>query len=97
MEQEEVVWARNRVDGQGQQEQGGGITESDPQPTIGSLTVNEANVLNAIASFIRRFVFLPRESHYVLVAAWVISTYLHKEFDFTGYLFAHSPEPQSGK
>jgi len=31
------------------------------------------------------------------VALWVVSTYLHGEFEYTGYLFPYSAGPQSGK
>jgi Protein of unknown function (DUF3631) len=54
-------------------------------------------LIDKVVKFIKRFVFLRNEADYVLVAAWIVATYLHKNFEFTGYLFAYSPEPQSGK
>lgn len=65
-------------------------------------TTTEANdstdiIVQKVAAFIKRFVFLRNETHYLLIAVWVIQTYLSDCFDFAGYLFAHSPEPESGK
>jgi hypothetical protein len=54
-------------------------------------------ILDALEKYLRRFILLPDESLYSLVSLWVIGTHLHKEFDFFGYLFLHSPEAQSGK
>jgi Protein of unknown function (DUF3631) len=55
------------------------------------------NIVVSVIAFLRRFVFLRDEALYLLVAVWIIGTYLHQDFDFAGYLFAYSPEPQSGK
>jgi hypothetical protein len=54
-------------------------------------------VVDHIASFIQEYVRLPHKSFYELVALWVVATYLHPQFDYIGYLFAHSARPQSGK
>ena len=54
-------------------------------------------VVDQIARFIERFVFLTTKSLYRLLALWTISTHMQAEFEFTGYIFAYSPEPQSGK
>lgn len=66
----------------------------NPQPKT---NVSEGNIIDAVAAFVRRFVFLKDESLYQLVSVWIIATYLAQEFDYMGYLFAYSPEPQSGK
>lgn len=55
------------------------------------------NILEEVANFIRRFVFLRDDVLYDLLAAWVIATHLSGLFEYFGYIFAHSPEPQSGK
>src|SRR3981081_4336642 len=55
------------------------------------------NLVDRIAAFIERFVFLKDKALYRLLALWIIHTYLMDEFDHTGYVFAHSPEPESGK
>jgi hypothetical protein len=57
----------------------------------------QAIIMEDVEAFIRRFVFLRDEALYTLAAVWVIATYLTDLFDYTGYLFAYSPEPQSGK
>lgn len=54
-------------------------------------------VVDRVSDFIRRFVFLPEDDQYLLVAAWTIGTYLYGAVDYVGYLFAYSPERQSGK
>jgi hypothetical protein len=61
---------------------------------------SEANtqiIVEEVANFIARFVFLPEPALYKLIALWVIGTHLHNQFEFFGYLFVHSPEPASGK
>jgi hypothetical protein len=65
-------------------------------PAIPSARPN-LNLIDRIASFIERFVFLKDKALYRLLALWIIHTYLMDEFDHTGYIFAHSPEPESGK
>ena len=59
--------------------------------------MSEANPVEKIARFIKRFVFIKAEQIYLLLAHWVILTYFYKEFEYVGYIFAHSPEPESGK
>jgi|GEM_PF-1263193 len=54
-------------------------------------------ILDRIIAFVKRFVFLRTQSMYLLVALWIIATYLHGEFQYMGYLFIHSPEKGSGK
>ncbi len=57
----------------------------------------EANIIEEVAQFVRRFVFLRDDVLYDLVSAWIIATHLMELFDYVGYIFAYSPEPQSGK
>lgn len=54
-------------------------------------------IIDRIAAFIERYVFLPHKSMYRLLALWVVATYLHQSFDYMGYIFAHSATPESGK
>jgi hypothetical protein len=58
---------------------------------------NEANIVDEVSQFVRRFVFFSDESLYRLVALWIIGTHLQNEFEYIGYLFACSAGPQSGK
>ena len=58
---------------------------------------SDETIIDEVAGFVRRFVFLADKSLYLLVASWIFGTHLHKQFEFSGYLFAHSPERQSGK
>lgn len=67
-----------------------------PQPAP-ALEAAAETVVDKIARFIERFVFLKTESLYRLLALWTISTHMQAEFEYTGYIFACSPEPQSGK
>jgi hypothetical protein len=57
----------------------------------------ESNIVEKVAAFIRRFVFLREAVLYDLTAVWVVGTYLKDLFDYAGYIFAYSPEPESGK
>jgi hypothetical protein len=50
-----------------------------------------------VATFIEKFVFLKTPSLYQLLALWTIATHMYSDFDYVGYIFACSPEPQSGK
>src|SRR5262245_53204054 len=59
--------------------------------------IPEDNILDKIIAFLRRFVFLRDDSTYLLIAAWILSTYLTDIFDYTSYLFVYSPERQCGK
>jgi hypothetical protein len=54
-------------------------------------------VVDRVANFMERFVFLKTKSNYKLLALWVIATHMYADFEYIGYIFACSPEPQSGK
>jgi hypothetical protein len=54
-------------------------------------------LLGQVHDFIERFVFLKTNSLYRLLALWSVATYMYADFEYTGYIFACSPEPQSGK
>jgi hypothetical protein len=54
-------------------------------------------LVDNIAAFIGRFVFLRNEAIYLLIALWIMGTHVYEDFDFFGYLFLHSPEPATGK
>jgi len=56
-----------------------------------------SSLVDRIASFVRRFVFLKEASLYHLIALWIIHTYLVECFDFTPYLCVHSPDRGCGK
>jgi len=58
---------------------------------------NGSIIVDAVVVFVKRFVFLQRECMYRLVALWIIATHLHEVFQYTGYMFIHSPERQCGK
>lgn len=68
-----------------------------PGTTPSKVCVSKDSIIDAVSAFVRRFVFLKDESLYLLVAVWIVASYLVQEFDYAGYLFAYSPEPQSGK
>jgi hypothetical protein len=56
-----------------------------------------STIVDRIAEFLDRFLFLQRRELYRLIALWILATHLMKVWEYTGYLFFHSPEPQSGK
>jgi hypothetical protein len=74
----------------------GGSNERKPGP-IHFKQQNPKTIIDTVANFVGRFVFFQDETHCRLVAAWIVATYLHKRFDYLGYLFAYSPERRSGK
>jgi hypothetical protein len=55
------------------------------------------NPIPGLVTFLKRFVYLEREELYTLLALWIITTYFTDRFEYTGYIFAHSVLPQSGK
>lgn len=57
----------------------------------------DKTIIDGIIEFLKRFIFFKEESLYTLVALWIVATHLHMEFEYIGYLFFHSVEPQSGK
>ncbi len=57
----------------------------------------QATVVDRVAQFVERFVYLPDRNVYQLIATWIIGTYLIPSFEYFGYLFIHSPEPACGK
>jgi uncharacterized protein DUF3631 len=57
----------------------------------------EPVIVDDVATFVKRFVFLLSECMYRMVALWIIATHLHQSFRYTGYLFIQSPEKQCGK
>jgi hypothetical protein len=59
--------------------------------------MSETNLVEKIAGFVQRFVFIKDEQVYRLLALWVIQTHFYRDFEYIGYVFAHSPEPGSGK
>jgi hypothetical protein len=62
-----------------------------------SKKVGQKTIIDNLADFLERFVFLQNPKYYKLIAAWILATYLHTKFEFSGYLFVYSPERQSGK
>src|SRR5580698_78792 len=56
-----------------------------------------STIIEKVEQFVRRFVFFKDDSLYRLVALWIVATHLHSAFEYTGYLFAYSARPQSGK
>ena len=76
---------------------------ANPAPTRTSARhttqdVSDGEVLvEEVSRFIERFVFLKAKSVYRLIAMWTIATHMYSDFEYTSYLFAFSPEPQSGK
>jgi len=57
----------------------------------------ERLIVDEVAAFVKRFVFLQHECMYRLVALWIIHTHLHDIFQYTPYLFIHSPVKECGK
>ena len=73
-------------------------SQTSPSPTpLPQPAPLQPTIVDRLASCVERFVFLKNRQLYRLLAVWVVATYLVQHFEHRGYLFAHSPEPQSGK
>jgi hypothetical protein len=59
--------------------------------------MSTVNIVDRIAQFYERFVFIKDKSIYRFLALWNIQTHCFKAFEDTGFIFAHSPEPECGK
>ncbi|MBI4480154.1 MAG: hypothetical protein HY651_09045 [Acidobacteria bacterium] len=57
----------------------------------------EPTVIDHVAEFIERFVFLPDRRLYGLIAPWIVGTHLKSSLEYYGYLFIYSPERRCGK
>ena len=71
--------------------------QSVPAAVVEKRKRDGRTIIDTVANFVRRFVFLRDKTYYTLVAAWILASHLHKKFEYLGYLFAYSPERQSGK
>jgi len=56
-----------------------------------------STIIDRVAVFLERFVFLKNKSLYSLIALWVVATYIVEIFEYIAYIFAYSAKPQSGK
>jgi hypothetical protein len=53
--------------------------------------------LDAICATVRKYVVLSGEAEVVVIALWIVHTYVVESFDFTPYLSIRSPEMRCGK
>jgi Protein of unknown function (DUF3631) len=53
--------------------------------------------LSHIVEALKQYIWLSNPEDYVLLAAWVVGTHLHKSFDYFGYLLIDSPIRECGK
>lgn len=76
----------------------GSSGSSGPSAPSGSEKAQElARVLQALADWFRRFVYLPDQSGYDLLALWVAHTWAIAKLGTTPRLLLDSPVPESGK
>jgi hypothetical protein len=73
------------------------VVSSAGNPAFPDRSEVSLTIVDRVAQFVERFVFLRDRFMYKLVAVWVIATHLHQLFEYTGYLFIHSPEKECGK
>jgi hypothetical protein len=59
--------------------------------------INLGDLLDAISEFLARYVVFPFPEQPLVIALWVIHTWLIDEFEFTPYLHIQSPEKRCGK
>lgn len=69
--------------------------EEDDDP--GNSKPADGCIIDAIIMHLKRYIYFNDDSIYLLVALWIAATHLHQEFEFIGFLFFHSAEPESGK
>lgn len=60
-------------------------------------TTTHNSILTDISDYIKRFIVLPHEYQYNVLAVWCIHTWAFDVAKTTPYLYVHSPEKQSGK
>lgn len=58
--------------------------------------LNGAELITRLEAFINRFVLLPKDAA-LLVAVWIVGTYLYQIFEYFAYLVLRSPEKRCGK
>ena len=58
---------------------------------------NAIRIVSRISDSLERFVFLKHSPTYLLIALWIVATYLFEDFEYAGYLFIYSPEKECGK
>jgi len=73
--------------------------EQSPQPDAQSqLARDEGNaLLNELEAVLRRFIWLPNERDYTILALWVVYTHAFDLFDHAPRIALHSPVPGCGK
>ena len=70
---------------------------SSQTSVLQSEPIQATSPLDQMAGLLERFVFLKDRRLYRLLALWVAATHMYSDFEYTGYIFVSSPEPQSGK
>jgi hypothetical protein len=55
------------------------------------------DLIATVSSILRRFVFLKDDRMYLLIAVWVLATYVHQRFEYMALLWVTSPTKRSGK
>jgi Protein of unknown function (DUF3631) len=56
-----------------------------------------AELMDAIVGMVRRYVVFPLREQAIVIATWVVHTWLVRAFDYTPYLFVFSASKRSGK
>ena len=66
-------------------------------PAVVESLDGQHNIVEEVAAFIERFVFLKHRSLYMILALWTINTHMYERFQYVATLFLSSPERQCGK
>lgn len=72
------------------------IQVPDPDILSESMDLDTKKLLEDVVLFIKNYVEVPYESHYLLLALWVFHTYLIEKFDVTPLLYFYG-EKETGK
>ncbi|MDA2937548.1 hypothetical protein MYX75_04710 [Acidobacteria bacterium AH-259-A15] len=60
-------------------------------------TVSGVDLLRQVQSILRKYLHFADERVYLLLAVWLVGTYLYSIFNYYGYFHLHSKEPRCGK
>ena len=72
------------------------IAETEPTNLYPDIPLTR-DLIFLVRDTIKRFVFLKEEKVYLLIAVWVVATFLYESFWYFPYLWINSPGKRSGK
>src|SRR4051794_8996851 len=71
--------------------------EDIEDPEIAAKLGFRSQLIADLEAFIRRYLYVPEGTAYLVIALWCLATHLTQRFAVTPYLNVVSPEPRCGK